>query len=414
MIDREVGRDRFESLKVLLQEQWIQIDDWASDTYQRVAEASAVAWRWAQKRPTALRWTIVFVSVLVSTVLGLSLRTNAPAPTQLMLFLPAVLVSALYGGLFAGTVAALVGAVATVEWKMTGTAGTLGPNITSLAMYGVACSILLGLSRAQRYQQQQIREFAETLELKVQERNADLESANREVSDLCYSISHDMQAPLRNLVTSSRILIDESGKQLDSDARRRVQGIANSAIQLAAWVDDLLGYARLGPTELKPEWINITQMVDDIFSQLKDQPWGFSTLAFQVQPNLVVTGDKLLVRAALWNILENACKYAKKDQPLVVEVSEWQTNKGTFLSIRDNGIGFEQQYVRKIFEPFQRLHRDSTIAGSGIGLANVKRIVEKHGGEISADGIPDMGATIYLRFGSGRTEARAIMSNSYE
>lgn len=412
MVDREDRRDRFERFSLLLRQQWVQVDDWAAEFGQTVCEAAIRGWLWAEKRPVLLRWMIVFGSVLLSTLLGLALRANAPAPTQLLILLPAVMVSALYGGMFAGTVSALLGAIATATFKMSVAPGTLGPNFVSLAMYGVACCIILCLSHAQRLQRLEIQQFAETLEQKVHERTSDLEAANREVSDFCYSISHDMRAPMRSMVSSSRILLEDIGPQLDRDSRKRVQGIANSANQLASWVDDLLGYARLGNTELRPEWVNVTQMVDEICSQLRDQDWAFSSLSVHLQPNLVVTGDRFLIRTALGNILENSCKYAKRNQPLAIEVTEWQTSRGSFLSIRDNGIGFESQYAKKIFEPFQRLHRESEYPGSGIGLANVKRIVERHGGEITAEGQPNRGATFFLRFGPGRTEARAVMSNT--
>lgn len=412
MVDREDGRDRYERLSLLLRQHWVQVDDWAAELAQTVWDAVIIAWLWAGRRPVLVRWTIVFGSVLLSTMVGTSLHDNAPASTQFLILLPAIMVSALYGGMFAGTIAALLGAVATATFKMSSSQVTLVPNVVSLAMYGVACGIILCLSHAQRLQRYEIVQFAETLELKVQERTAELEAANREVSDFCYSISHDMRAPMRSMVSSSRILLEDIGPQLDHDSRKRVQGIANSANQLAAWVDDLLGYARLGNTELRPEWVNVTQMVDEICSQLRDQDWAFSSLSVHLQPNLVVTGDKFLIRTALGNILENSCKYAKKNQPLAIEVTEWQTSRGPFLSIRDNGIGFESQYAKKIFEPFQRLHRESEYPGSGIGLANVKRIVERHCGEITAEGQPNMGATFFLRFGPGRTETRALMSNT--
>ena len=412
MVGQEDRRDRFERISLLLRQQWIQADDWAADFGQMVWDAVLIAWLWAEKRPILLRWAIVFGSVLFSMVVGQAMHANAPAHTQFLILLPAVMVSSLYGGMFAGAIASLVGAITTVSLKMTVAPGTLGPNFVSLAMYGVACGIILCLSRAQRVQRHQIQRFAETLELKVQERTADLEAANREVSDFCYSISHDMRAPMRSMVSSSRILLEDVGPALDSDSRQRIQGIANAANQLASWVDDLLGYARLGNTELRPEWVNVTQMVEEICGQLSDQDWEFSSIKLHLQPNLVLTGDKFLIRTALGNILENSYKYAKKGQPLAIEVTEWQTNKGVFLCIRDNGIGFEPKYANKIFEPFQRLHRECEYPGSGIGLANVKRIVDRHGGEITAEGHPHVGSTFFLRFGSGRTEGRAVMSNT--
>jgi K+-sensing histidine kinase KdpD len=412
MIGREEKRDRYEARMLVARERWTQFEDWGIALTGDTWEALKECWAWAQKRPLALRWTIVFVSVFLSIAIGLGLHSNVGSSSQLMLLLPAVLVSGLYGGMFAGTIAALLGAIATIHWKVHPAPGALGPDVIALTLYAVACAIVLGLSRAQEYQRAQTTKFSDTLEDKVRERTIDLETANRELMDFCYSISHDLRAPMRNIVGSSRILLDEAAAQLNVESRERLQGLANSANKLSEWVDDLLNYAKLGHTELKPEWVNITQMVDEIGTQLKESAWDYSSLSIRVHPNLVTTGDRVLIRMALRSILENSCKYAKKGKPLVIEVGEKISRAGTLITIRDNGIGFEQQYAKRIFEPFQRLHRESEYSGSGIGLANVKRIVDRHCGEIFAEAAPMVGTTIFLRFGSGKQSATILTPDS--
>jgi len=412
MVDRQESRDRFERFLLVIRTRFMEVED-AGIAYLMVAWAAMQrAWGWANQRPDVLRWVIVFGGVTASMVVGFSLRQNVTASSQLLLLLPAVLISGLYGGQFAGVVAALLGAVATIHWKMSPIPGSFAPDAVGLLLYAIACTIVLGLCRAQHVHEEQASQFAETLEERVQERTADLESANKELLDFCYSISHDLRAPMRNLVGSSRILLEESGTTFDSVSQQRLQGIANSANKLSEWVDDLLHYAKLGHTEIRPEWVNVTQIVDDLCAQIKEEEGNYSSVTVRVNPNLVTTGDRVLIRMAMRCILENAYKYAKKGQPLVIEIGERLCRGANYISIRDNGIGFEQQYAKRIFEPFQRLHRDCDYPGSGIGLANVKRIVERHGGAAFAEGAPMIGATFLLRFGSGRSETRLQPSES--
>ncbi len=359
MIEQEDSRQAWEPRSLTLKERWAFVEEWASDTTEKVWGWLKSANAWAHKRPLMLRWSIVLVSVLASMILGLAFKDEVTTSSQLLLFLPAVLVSALYSGIFAGTIAGLLGAVATIHWKLGATGGSLTQGVVGLILYTIACCIVLGLSYAQLGQREQNKQFADVLETRVQERTAQLETANQELSGFCYSISHDLRAPMRNIVGSSRILLLEAGPQLDLESKERLNSLATSANKLATWVDDLLNHARLGHTELKPEWVNLTKMADELCGQLQTEPGVFSTLTTKIQPNLVVTGDRVLIRLALRSLLENACKYAKKDKPLVIEIGERQIRRGSYIYIHDNGIGFDQTYAKKIFEPFQRLHRDN-------------------------------------------------------
>lgn len=317
IIGREERLDRFELRVLAAKEWWMGFEDRGIELVNEFNSATKMVKQWAQQRPQVLRWAIVFGSVVLSLVIGLSLRQNVTAPSQLLLLLPAILVSGLYGGMFAGTIAALLGAVLTVIWKVTPTPATLTSEFVALALYSIACGIVLGLCRAQEVQRAEILGFAETLEDKIQQRTVDLETANRELTEFCYSISHDIRAPMRNIVSSSKLLLEEVGPSLDSSTKQRLQAVANSAKKLATWVDDLLRYAKLGRTEIKPEWVNITQIVDEITTHLSEEHWAYSSVTSRIQPNIVTTGDRVLVRMALWNVLENAYKYAKKDRPLL-------------------------------------------------------------------------------------------------
>jgi len=150
---------------------------------------------------------------------------------------------------------------------------------------------------------------------------------------------------------------------------------------------------------MKPRWVNLTGIADEIGHQLRQEPWPCRTIEFRVQPNMVATADPVLLKLALHNLLENACKYSRADSDLVIEIKETRTRTGAIFAIKDNGIGFDMQYASKIFEPFQRLHRDSDYPGTGIGLANVKRIIERHEGRIWVESKPDVGTTFYFTIG---------------
>jgi len=287
-------------------EQWSRFEDSA----EFVSDQIHSAWIWISERPVILRWATVFLTVSVSMIVGLGLHENVTAASQLLLLLPAVLISALYGGQYAGLVASLLGALATVRWKMSPIEGSIAPSVVALFLYTIACCIVLGLSRAQERQRRQITDFTQTLEGRIHERTADLEKANEELSEFCYSISHDLRAPMRNIVGSSRILLEESSHLLDLESQKRLKSLANSANRLASWVDDLLNHARLGHMEIKPERIDFTRMHDELCSQIQPESWKFTSLTSNIQPNLVVTGDRVLVRLAVRSILDNACKYA--------------------------------------------------------------------------------------------------------
>lgn len=395
-----------------MREHWSAFEDEGISLANRVWEALQGYWAFIEGRPRVLRWGIVAVSVTISLLVGISFRQNATLASQLLFLLPAVLISGLYGGMYAGIAATGIGALGAIIFKWPHAHASIAPDAVGLILYAAACALVLTLARVQQMQQEQIRQFAGTLENRVKERTGELETANRELLDLCYSISHDLRAPMRNIVGSSRILLEEAGDQLSADSKAALDGIVYSANKLASWVDDLLRYAKLGHAELKPEWVSVTQIVDDLALQMKNAGWDYSSVTLSVQPNLIATGDRILVGMALRSLLENSYKYAKKGKPLLIEIGEQVMKDGAYITVRDNGIGFEQQYAEKIFEPFERLHRETEYPGSGIGLANVKRIVERHGGNIFAQGVPMVGAAFYVRFGSGKTEGRAIYSDS--
>lgn len=402
--------DRSEAILALQQgarEKWGRFEDAVYDRLTWVSRGLGRGWTWAAKRHFVIQYGTVVAGLALALFFGQVFLHHEPVQSQLLLFLPAVLLSTTYGGIMAGLVASIIGAlIAYIVWPpqehsrvvtTTGIWETL-PYVPYL-LYFMVCLMVIGLWKLQERRQAEVVRIKDELEQRVSERTAELESANEELSSFCYSMSHDLRAPMRNIAASSALLQEELKGKLTGPAEELVQGIGRSSTRLSELVDDLLNHARLGNAALKPRWVNLTGMADEIGSALRKEAWPCRTIEFRVQPNMVVTADPLLLKLALHNLMENACKYSKADSDLVIEVKEMRSRHGAIFAVKDNGIGFEMQYSDRIFEPFQRLHRDSDYPGTGIGLANVKRIIERHEGRVWAESKPGIGTTFFFTIG---------------
>jgi PAS domain S-box-containing protein len=210
----------------------------------------------------------------------------------------------------------------------------------------------------------------EELERRVEERTADLLSANAELEGFTYSVSHDMRAPLRSIVGKSAMLVEDYANQLPRDAQDQLERLSKSALKMNALVEDLLRFARLNKQAPVRTTCELAAMFRD------------------------VAADE--ARMVLENLVANAVKYRRRDIPLRLEFGQAERNGSPAFFVRDNGIGFDMQFREKLFRPFERLHRDADYPGTGIGLANVKRIIERHGGQVDAEGRPGEGATFWF------------------
>jgi PAS domain S-box-containing protein len=236
-----------------------------------------------------------------------------------------------------------------------------------------------------------LRELNASLEKRVADRTQELEAANEELLGFTYSVSHDLRAPLRSIVSNSRIVREDAKNEISKEVDERLERLEGSALKMAQQIDSLLQYARIGRAHIVFKEVNVSAIAARIVQELK----GIKDGAVTIQPDIVIWGDPEMVEIVLANLLENAWKYVLPSEPLVVEVG--RRDDGVIF-IRDEGIGFDMQYLEKIWAPFQRLHQDSEYPGTGIGLANVKRIIERHGGRIWAESKPGVGTTMYLRF----------------
>lgn len=229
----------------------------------------------------------------------------------------------------------------------------------------------------------------EALEKAVAERTRELELANRELEGFTYSVSHDLRAPLRAIIANSRMLLEDAPPELSEDQRSMLNRQAVNAKRLGDLIDDLLRLSRISRQDMRNESLDMTSMAEELAEEIGAREPG--KVQIEVEKDMGSQGDPRLVRFVWQNLIENAVKFSPPGGRI------WVGKDADGFFVRDEGIGFDPEYAHKLFQPFERLVRDDQFPGTGIGLANVKRIVERHRGEVSAEGRPGKGATFRFR-----------------
>jgi PAS domain S-box-containing protein len=233
------------------------------------------------------------------------------------------------------------------------------------------------------------------LEQRVVQRTAELEAANKELEAFSYSVSHDLRAPLRAVDGFSQAVLEDFGALLPDEGRRYLQTIRSGAQRMGALVDDLLAFARLSRQSLDKRPVNTEQLVRTALAEL-GSPWPDREVEVRLGVLPVSSGDPALLKQVWLNLLSNALKYTRKKEHAVVEIGSVPTDGIETFFVRDNGTGFDPRYADKLFGVFQRLHRVEDYEGTGVGLAIVQRIVQRHGGRVWAEAAVDRGATFYF------------------
>jgi signal transduction histidine kinase len=240
-------------------------------------------------------------------------------------------------------------------------------------------------------------------------RTAELEASNRELEAFGYSVSHDLRSPLRSIDGFSRLVLEENKSELSSEGIRRLGLIRAGAQQMGILIDDLLSFSRLGRVELKKRRVYTTDVVNEVIAELKQENPD-RQIEFVVHDLPACLADPVLLKQVFRNLLGNAVKFSRTRPDARIEVGSdagMDSAKAGMVMyfIKDNGVGFDMQYIDKLFGVFQRLHRMEDFPGTGVGLALIRRIVERHGGKVWAEGVVDSGATFYLTLEDG--DARA-------
>jgi signal transduction histidine kinase len=245
--------------------------------------------------------------------------------------------------------------------------------------------------------QEQVHRLNEELEERVRERTAELEAANRELEAFSYSVSHDLRTPLRH-IGGFVYLIDHRAAGLDEETRRHLGIISGAVKRMGSLIDALLTFSRIGRAELREAPVALDRLVEEARAELESET-GDRRITWAVGPLPRVEGDRALLRQVIINLLANAVKFTRGRPEARIEVRAApeleQPGEAAFL-VRDNGVGFDMAYAEKLFGVFKRLHRPEEFEGTGIGLANVERIVRRHGGRVWAEAALDRGATFFV------------------
>jgi PAS domain S-box-containing protein len=243
----------------------------------------------------------------------------------------------------------------------------------------------------------ELRQHQEHLEELVTERTTELSNLNHELEAFSYSVSHDLRAPLRAINGFSTLLCEEFKDKLDEEAVDYLKRIQNASVKMGHLIDDLINLSRVSRVDLRKETIDLSSMADEILTGLHNAEPD-RKVNWEVEKGLSVKADKTLIQVMMQNLLANAWKYTnKKPEAMIRFYRQSRKNEPDALCVEDNGIGFDTQYLHKIFQPFERLHSDSEFKGTGIGLATVYRVVKRHGGQIWAESTLNEGSRFYFR-----------------
>lgn len=264
-------------------------------------------------------------------------------------------------------------------------------------------ALLLGLAfSADRLRVMRLKRYSQKLERDVAERTAELAAKNKELEAFSYSVSHDLRTPLRHIDGYLTLLKESAAPTLDQDNLRHIETIASATRRMSMLIDDLLSFSRMGRQEMSKTEVDLGALVAEVVQEMAPETAG-RDIDWHIAELPVVTGDRAMLRMVLVNLISNALKFTQKRERAEITIGSLPDQAAeTVVFVRDNGAGFDMRYHDKLFGVFQRLHRMEDFQGTGIGLANVFRIVARHGGRAWAEGAIDFGATFYFSLPKGK------------
>ncbi len=242
--------------------------------------------------------------------------------------------------------------------------------------------------------EESVRKLNHTLALHA----AELSIINNDLQSFTYSVSHDLRAPLRHIAGFARILLDDFGSSLAPEAKHHLQRIDEATRRMGQLVDELLSLAQMGRRPLQLQVASLSAIVKNVLRVLEPETKGRG-VEWRIADLPLVECDPTLIQQVFQNLISNALKYSRPRAAAVIEIGQGERDGHPVIFVRDNGVGFSMKYADKLFGVFQRLHRAEDFEGTGMGLATVHRIIQKHGGRIWAEAEVDKGATFYFTLG---------------
>jgi light-regulated signal transduction histidine kinase (bacteriophytochrome) len=339
----------------------------------------------------------------VAAALGLALLADLQGlkALELPLFLMAIGATVWYAGLGPGVVAVVLSGMSfNFFFTMPRYSFYIEPadriNFVVFVLFG----LLIGwfASRRRRIEQELrlAKEQLQRLNKDLERRAGELLAANKELEAFAYSTSHDLRAPLRHLAGYTELLQKHASAVLDPKSRRYVAMVLESAKKMGDLIDDLLAFSRIGRAEAQYTLVNLGELVREASREIKEETDG-RNIVWKIGGLPSLQGDRSMLRVALVNLISNAVKFTRTRPQAEIEIGCVDDKADeVVVFVRDNGVGFDMQYVHKLFGVFQRLHLPEAFEGTGIGLATVQRIVARHGGRVWAESAVDAGATFYF------------------
>ncbi len=241
----------------------------------------------------------------------------------------------------------------------------------------------------------EVRRLNGELEQRVRDRTAELEEANKELEAFSYSVSHDLRAPLRGIGGYVRMIEEDCADRLDFEGKRLLGVVSSEARRMGQLIDDLLAFSRLGRQRMESARVDLSAMARAAYESLTATGCGCQP-CFRLEPMPAAHGDPAMLRQVYANLIDNALKFSRHEESPLIEAGGWMRAGEVTAYVRDNGVGFDQAFSEKLFGVFQRLHSEVEFEGTGVGLALVRRIIQRHGGRVWAEGKPGRGATFYF------------------
>jgi len=365
-------------------------------------------------RSAILRYGLSVVSVALGLGLSLTLQYYQFRDVELPVFDMSIALTTWYAGV-GPSVLAIVLSTACFNYFFAEPIYSFAVSSSDLPYFFVFITwavIVASFAAVRRRIEENLRQARDHLQVEVEQRKrredeirtlnkelvmraTELETSNNELESFAYSVSHDLRAPLRHVVGYSELLQKQASSLLDEKSRRYTRTILESAKRMGNLIDDLLAFSRIGRAETKNTLVSLDQLVKEVVAEIRLDTGG-RDIVWKIHPLPVCYGDRSMLRLVIGNLLSNAVKFTRMRARAEIEIGCADGEDEVEVFVRDNGAGFDMQYVDKLFGVFQRLHLPEEFEGTGIGLATVRRIIHRHGGEVRAEGAVDQGATLYF------------------